>query len=120
MTLTDPKVIWGLVSFFAALSVIGILIKMHFSKDYKKFNLLEIFAFDKYGKPSATKIRLNLAFLITCWAFIYLTMADKLTEWYVLIYIGAWVTDNIMDKKQRLQDMMHTNTSAPPAEGEVK
>jgi hypothetical protein len=106
LLIATPKLIWGVVSVFILICFIGVLIKVHFSREYKDFNLLKIFAYDEFGHPSATKIRINIAFIITCWAFVYLTMASLLSEWYVLIFLSAWVTDNIMGKKQKLENII--------------
>lgn len=56
-------------------------------------------AIDVTGKLSDSKVRLNIAFIVTSWAFIYLTMSDHLTEWYVTVFLTAWVTDRIFARK---------------------
>ena len=98
--INNPKVIWGIISLFAALVLVVAVVRAHFSKEYGKFNLINLFAFDKNGNLSDSKLRLNVAFVVTSWAFVYITMADKLTEWFVMAYLAAWVTDRFFARKQ--------------------
>jgi hypothetical protein len=35
------------------------------------------------------------AFLLTSWLMVYLTVADKMTEAYLGIYVGAWVAPTV-------------------------
>lgn len=41
-------------------------------------------------KASITKFAQLGAFFLSSWGFVYLTMDDKLTEWYYLTYMGVW------------------------------
>ncbi len=69
------------------------VIRAHFSRN-NQFDLIKLFAFDNStGKLSDSKVRINAAFVTTTWAFVFLTMNDKLTEWYVAVYLAAWVAD---------------------------
>jgi hypothetical protein len=54
-------------------------------------NLEDMFA--ENGHIGGSKMRLNGAWLLFSWVIIYLTLNDKLTEWFVLAYIGAFVYD---------------------------
>jgi len=80
------------------------LVKMHRSKDMPSLNDL-ITSTDRKGR-----VRLDPrkcfeagAFLTTTWAFIFLTAAGKLTEFYMTAYVGAWVIARTMrDREQRL------------------
>lgn len=90
--LNNPKYIWAIVSLLGLLAFAFSFIKMHFSTK-NKFDLVKLFAFDSSGVLSDSKARLNAAFVITSWAFVYLTMNDKLTEWYVAVFLAAWVGD---------------------------
>lgn len=43
------------------------------------------------GKVSSSKMARLGAFMVSTWCFIYLTANDKLTEWYFMGYMAAWV-----------------------------
>lgn len=90
----NPKYVWAAVSFLAAITIVFSLLRAHFSKEYK-FDLITMLFFTSDGKQSDSKMRINAAFLITAWAFVFLTMTEKLTEWYVIAFLGSWVTDRI-------------------------
>jgi hypothetical protein len=97
-TLSNPKYLWAIASILALVAVAVTLIKLHLSDN--KFDLIELFAIDSTtGKASDSKVRLNTAFVLTCWAFVYLTMNDKFTEWYFFGFMGAWVTDRFLARK---------------------
>ena len=99
--LNNPKFLWAIVSMIGALTIIIAMIKFHFSKEYSKFDLIKMFAFDTNGQMSDSKARLNAAFVITAWAFVYLTTQDKLTEWYVAVFLAAWVGDRFASRSAK-------------------
>jgi len=43
------------------------------------------------GRISKTATVMFGAFLLTTWMMIYMLSADKMTEGYMTIYVGAWV-----------------------------
>lgn len=101
--LTNPKTIWAVVSLLGLLSLVFSIVRAHFSKT-NQFDLIRLFAYDSEGKMSDSKARLNAAFVVTTWAFVFLTMNDKLTEWYVLVFLTAWVGDRFAARQQSLKE----------------
>lgn len=45
------------------------------------------------GVVDETKTTRMGAFVVSSWGFIYMTSADKMTEWYFLGYMAAWVSN---------------------------
>jgi hypothetical protein len=43
------------------------------------------------GRLSSSKVARFGAFMVSTWCFIYLAANDKLTEWYFMGYMAAWV-----------------------------
>lgn len=98
--IATPKYLWAFASIVAFLSVIIAVVRMHLSDKYKNFDLIELFAIDQVtGKLSDSKVRLNTAFVLTAWAFVYLVMNDKFTEWYFTGFMVAWVSDRFLARK---------------------
>jgi hypothetical protein len=104
----NPKFLWAVFSFFIVAALVISAIRAHLS-DENSFDLFKLFAIDSSTKLlSDSKARLNSAFLITSWAFVYLTLSDKLTEWYVAVFLTAWVSDRVAARLQKPSD------STPP------
>lgn len=107
---SNPKYLWGLVSFLIFIVVSIAIVRIHLSSN--NFDLIQLFAYDQTtGKLSDSKVRLNIAFLISCWAFVYLVMDGKFTEWYFFGFMGAWVTDRIFSRNARLGKTNSKNSS---------
>lgn len=87
--------ILGLVSFIV---VIFSLLNAHRNIDSdRNFRLTELFT-NEDGRISGPRARMTLTFLVMTWAFIYLVLKDKLTEWYVIAYAGPFVVDRISSR----------------------
>lgn len=67
-----------------------------------KFDLSTAFL-DAEGKTSMSRIAQFAALTVSTWAFAYLTVGGKLTEWFMTAYLAAWVANGIgskwLDKK---------------------
>lgn len=98
----NPKYMWAAVSLVAFIGMLFSFIKAHFDKD-TEFDLIKLLVFDSNGKMSDSKARINGAFILTAWAFVYLTMNDKLTEWYVGVFLTAWVLDRRDSRLKKTQ-----------------
>jgi hypothetical protein len=98
-----PKVLWAFLSIIALAALVISAIQAHRS-DENSFDLFKLFAFDRNNILSDSKARLNTAFIITSWAFVYLTLNDKLTEWYVAVFLTAWVGDRVAARFQKPGD----------------
>ena len=66
-----------------------------FNKDTSSFDLHDLFADSVTGKLSTMKIAQNVALIVSTWAFIHLTLEDKLTEWFFTAYMTVWVAGYI-------------------------
>ena len=52
----------------------------------------------KDGKLDEKKFTRFGAWVVSTWGFVYLIVNDKLSEWYFIGYMGAWVANAILDK----------------------
>lgn len=106
LVINNPKYIWAAISFLGFLVVAASIVRVHMSSDYHKFNLINLMAIDSAtGEASDSKFRLNIAFAITAWAFVYLTMDGKLTEWYVAGFLTAWVLDRNLARNATIEQL---------------
>lgn len=62
-----------------------------------KFSLTEAFLNPK-GKTSLSRIGQFSALAVSTWAFVFLTVDGKLTDWYFTSYMLAWVGNGIGHK----------------------
>lgn len=76
--------------------------------DKNDLNLMDMFL-----PLGSSKMRLNGAWLIASWAFVYLTLGKNLTEWFVAGYLAAFVLDRFNARK-------HEKESAPAKEEKEK
>lgn len=84
---------WDMVGVALALTIMFGLWKAHADPKYDTINLLDLMLDHDTHRLSDSKFRLNIAFLLTSFVLIYLTLNGKLTEWYVTSFLGAWVID---------------------------
>lgn len=96
----NPKAAWIAISLLWLLGMLIAVIVAHFSKR-QKFNVVDLLFYGANGKLSDSKARLNGAFIVTTWAFVWLTLIDKLTEWYVAAFLTAWVIDRISSRNSK-------------------
>ncbi len=90
-----PKYLYAIASLVALIFLVVTIIRLH--KSDSKVNLIELLFIDQTtGKQSDSKVRLNTAFILSAWAFVYLVMNDKFTDWYFFGFMGAWVTDRFL------------------------
>jgi hypothetical protein len=56
------------------------------------------------------------AFIVSTWAFVYLTLQSKLTEWFFIGYMTAWtVARYLRDREQRLTNAPAKRPDNPDA-----
>lgn len=96
----NPKALWVIASAIWLVVVMVSIVLAHYNKEHP-FNAINLVFYDSNGKLSDSKARLNGAFIITGWAFVYLTLTDKLTEWYVAAFLTAWVLDRYNSRKAK-------------------
>lgn len=56
------------------------------------------------GRLSSSKVARFGAFMVSTWCFVYLTANDKLTEWYFMGYMAAWVGNALFSAYLRDRD----------------
>ena len=56
------------------------------------------------GKASTSKIALVVALILSSWAFVHLTLNDKLTEWFFVTYMSVWVLNKGLSKYLEIKD----------------
>lgn len=90
-----PDLIW-----FAILGVIVIMSIIYVYRLEKSPNntiyFIDLITIN--GKVNERKFCRLGAWAVSTWGFVYLISIDKLDEWYFLGYIGAWVSNALLDK----------------------
>jgi hypothetical protein len=81
------------------LAFIGVLFNNMHKSTSNPINFTDLFLDKITGKMGGSEFRINTAFIVTSWALVFLTMHDKLTEWFLAAYIGAFVVDRIFSRK---------------------
>ena len=78
----------------AALGIMLLMIVWSFYKAHNNpdinINLFDLLI--EGGRLSKISVTFMVAFMFTTWLMIYLTLAAKMTEGYLAIYGGLWVT----------------------------
>lgn len=78
--------------------LIGILIYLYNATNNTKsdIDVADLVMVD--GKISDSKLIRLLAFVISSWGLVYLITINALSEWYFLMYMGAWVANALLSK----------------------
>lgn len=85
------------VMLFLTLTVcIVVLVYLQMRRD--SLDLRWLILDDTTTRPSIFKIGQLAALLISSWGFIYLTLHDKLSEFYFAAYMGIWAGSTAVDK----------------------
>lgn len=102
----------------SALLVIG-LIAIFFYQAHKSeknsFYFPDLFLDQKTGKIGGSEFRINVAFMVTSWALIFLTLKGNLTEWFIAAYLTAFVADRMFSRKSNsgaIVDAKNTEVSS--------
>jgi hypothetical protein len=66
-----------------------VLFIYHAHKYQDRFNVYDLIM--ENGHASKTGVVFMLAFVISSWVLVYETLSDKLSEWMLLAWLGAWV-----------------------------
>ena len=61
------------------------------------FDLGEAFI-DATGKTSMGRVALFVALVVSSWGFIVLVVTERLTEWFFVAYLGAFVLNGVGSK----------------------
>jgi Na+/H+ antiporter NhaD/arsenite permease-like protein len=67
------------------------------------------------GKLNDRKLARFGAWIVSTWGFVYLISHDKLSEWYFIGYMGAWVANALIGKmiKDPRDEDNYRNTNKP-------
>ena len=69
-------------------------------KDKKNtYSIMDLIVSD--GKMQERKVTRLGTWIVSTWGFVYLIIEQKLDEWYFVGYIGAWVANAILAKRQQ-------------------
>lgn len=63
------------------------------------------------GKLNDRKFQRLGAWIVSTWGFVYLITIDKLSEWYFIGYMGAWVANALIGKM--IKDPNHEDPPYP-------
>lgn len=75
----------------------GMIYLYNLSNDDKTdINLTDLITIN--GKLSERKLTRFGAWIVSTWGFVYLISHDKLSEWYFIGYMGAWVANALIGK----------------------
>ncbi|QIG71430.1 hypothetical protein EVB94_343 [Rhizobium phage RHph_TM40] len=77
---------------------IMVILKLHSSRKYPNIDLTDLIVDPQDNKLSGSKIRMLLATVVSTWAFIFLVLNDKLTEWFMTIYMSIFMVE-VLGKK---------------------
>ena len=72
-----------------ALGALAVLLRFHADPARQNFDLSDLWM--ENGRVSKISVFIVGAFLVTSWVIVHLTFADKMTEGYFTIYVGAWI-----------------------------
>jgi len=90
-----PKTTFGIV--LILLVVLAWILAWKATHSNSDFDFSSAFV-DRDGKTSMGRIGIFTALICSTWAFVYLVLNDKITEWYFTGYMGAWVLQGIGSK----------------------
>jgi len=90
-----PKTAFAVI--IILLVILAIILAYRATHSTSRFSFEDAFL-DENGKTSHARIAYFVALMVSTWAFTYMTMEDKLTEWFMTIYVGAWVIGGVANK----------------------
>ena len=71
------------------------------------------------GILNERKLTRFFTWLVSTWGFIYLLADDKLTEWYFIGYMGAWVANALIGKTLVSRDADEYNQRAEQYKNDI-
>jgi hypothetical protein len=78
------------ISLLVMYMILGVILYKVHNSEASKFFIDHLFLDDE-GKASTSKLAQIIALVTSSWAFINLTLNDKLTEWFFGLYMTVWV-----------------------------
>lgn len=87
----------------AIIIFISFLFLYHLNKDKESsINIIDLVAIN--GRLNERKLTRFGAWVVSTWGFVYLITIDKLSEWYFVGYMGAWVANALIGKAIKDRD----------------
>ena len=65
-------------------------------------NIMDLVSVD--GRLDESKLNRFIAFIISSWGFVWLLTTEKLSEWFFMGYMAAWVGNALFNRYLRIQD----------------
>lgn len=75
--------------------IVWVMVTLH-RNPHDSFDMKDLVGHN--GKLDEKKFTRFGAWVVSTWGFVYLIVNDKLSEWYFIGYMGAWVANVILDK----------------------
>lgn len=83
----------------ACAAVVATWLAWRASKSTKsQFNFEDILLDSKTGRTSLYKVGQFIALALSSWGFVFLTLGDKLTEFYFGLYMATWASAPVANK----------------------
>jgi hypothetical protein len=96
----DNAILWAILVITFTVGLL-LMIKWQLTPN-NGFDLRDIICSD--GRLSSSKVARFGAFVVSTWCFVYLTANDKLTEWYFMGYMAAWVGNALFSNYLKHRD----------------
>lgn len=97
---------------FCALVVVVFLAREHLRGRLDLATVLE--DSDKPHVVSLPRTGMFVSLCVSTWAFVYLTLHDRLTETYIGLYMAAWAGAGMFNKWMVLKNMQQPTTQPDP------
>jgi hypothetical protein len=103
MNFIASPIFGNMLATITVLTIIDVLYRIHVSTK-NNIDFSDLLINSKTGKIGGSEFRVNIAFLATTWALIFLTLKGSLTEWYVAAYLTAFVADRVFSRSSSIKD----------------
>ena len=85
------------------LAALGMTLYLVNRSDKNQIDFTDLFINKKTGKLGGSEFRINIAFLLTSWALVFLTIQGSLTEWFLGAYLAAFVADRMFSRNKNVE-----------------
>lgn len=99
---------FAVVLLVASLAMLGALWRLH--TGHNRYSLAQLVAEPDESRLSLSRLGQLVALLVSSWGYVWLTLNDRLTEWYFGTYMVAWAGTYLTAKA------LAGRQSVPPAE----
>jgi hypothetical protein len=99
----------GILLFVVVVAFTAFLWRLNRSEKAKFF--FDDLLIDEVGRASTSKLAQIIALISSTWAFLHVTLAGELTEWFYGLYMGIWVLNRgyakWIDNKVQSEKLSH-------------